>query len=212
MQSILDSIDWSIVAAIASAIAAISSASAALVANKISRLSLRPELVGRYDIDTDMLYIMNVGKGSALNISLQATNLYFTDIKEVFQFTIEKNSNTNIYVDQEIGINVEMLSRKTKRNNGLDIEAYFLTHNVGKHTYIGIIFNDSTGKRMITHLKSKFDKSTDSIRTIESIKTRPYGLASRGWDILSTKWYLLLVRLREWGAAIPDKLLNFKSD
>lgn len=172
----------------ASAIAAFASAVTAYfsyrTAKKVMHGEVAPFLVGEYAFDDPHVPIKNVGRGPALNISLQRTHKHYVDIKIIEAFELEEGQRT---VNSGDYLPIAFRLKGTKSTNEEDKKyTNFSIIELAKEKELGLIYEDVYGKKWITKLKVVRSARRNDI--LETRRIRRYTRLYAIWDVISS-WY-----------------------
>ena len=171
------------VAALLSAVSAFFSWRAARRQNKLTEQSIQPVLRGRY-LGTKEIGIMikNYGKGPVLNLDLTSTTMHYTDIKNMYEFRMDKNDVRSIMPAEERLFRIALVPLdKAARVFDANYAAYQYVNELSAERYSEVIFENIFGKKFICKLKPR-DVGNETV--LDFIDIKAYNLKER----LDEKW------------------------
>ena len=203
----------SLYAAIASAIAAFGSLVIAIMAWKISKRSLhadvRPILKLNYKFGDKALKLENKGKGPALNIRLQKSQVYFIDEKVFVRFSISKKHGHTLYEAESSNFEIVPDKKVNEDDPAIDLKDLALfryIESIGKNRLVAIIYDDIYGQSFVLAIKMIDLGNLNYIGDVLYIKK--YSLFSSVIDEFSHRSYRIFKRSQERIIFYMNKFLS----
>jgi|JI10StandDraft_1071094.scaffolds.fasta_scaffold852881_1 hypothetical protein len=149
-----------------------------------------PILTGYYSPKDEKIYLINRGRGPALNISLQKNTLHYADDESMYEFKLGDDSIKNLFPGEEkpFSINMGLIKAKKGKNLSDAFAAFEYYFALGKQKYISILYSDIHQNRFVHKLKAV--RSKEGSFELDILGTAPFHrVITPMVDNIDTLWF-----------------------